>query len=112
MKCPICDIEMRISDREGIEIDYCTQCRGVWLDRGELEKIIAKVESQLSSGQDGNDNKHKQEEQSHYKTRHSKDSGNEEYSRNEQYNEKEQVERGGQKREGFFSNLLEMFGGD
>ena len=42
MKCPICDIEMRISDREEVEIDYCPQCRGVWLDRGELEKIIAQ----------------------------------------------------------------------
>ena len=41
MKCPICDIELKTSDREGVEIDYCPQCRGVWLDRGELEKIIA-----------------------------------------------------------------------
>jgi uncharacterized protein len=112
MKCPICDIEMRISDYEGIEIDYCPQCRGVWLDRGELEKIIARIEPQLSSNRDKGDDKNKQEELSHYKTRHSKDSRNDEYSRNEQYNGKEQVERGGQKREGFFSNLLEMFGGD
>ena len=45
MKCPICDIDMRIAEREGVEIDYCPQCRGVWLDRGELEKLIAQVES-------------------------------------------------------------------
>ena len=50
MKCPICDIEMRITEREGVEIDYCPQCRGVWLDRGELEKILARVESQQSRG--------------------------------------------------------------
>jgi Zn-finger nucleic acid-binding protein len=41
MKCPICsESELAMSDRQGIEIDYCPQCRGVWLDRGELDKII------------------------------------------------------------------------
>jgi uncharacterized protein len=49
VKCPICDLEMRIAEREGVEIDYCQQCRGVWLDRGELEKIIARVEQSQSA---------------------------------------------------------------
>ena len=41
MKCPLCkDPDLVITDRQGIEIDYCPQCRGVWLDRGELDKII------------------------------------------------------------------------
>jgi uncharacterized protein len=42
MPCPLCKIPLALSDREGIEIDYCPQCRGVWLDRGELDKIIAR----------------------------------------------------------------------
>ena len=43
MKCPTCpDSVLVMSDRQGIEIDYCPQCRGVWLDRGELDKIIEK----------------------------------------------------------------------
>ncbi len=42
MKCPICNVELRASDREGIEIDYCPQCRGIWLDRDELDKIIER----------------------------------------------------------------------
>lgn len=42
MKCPVCTIELRITDRQGVEIDYCPQCRGVWLDRGELDKIIER----------------------------------------------------------------------
>ena len=43
MKCPICnESELVISERQGIEIDYCPKCRGVWLDRGELDKIIEK----------------------------------------------------------------------
>jgi Zn-finger nucleic acid-binding protein len=42
MKCPTCSIELKMTDRQGIEIDYCPQCRGVWLDRGELDKIIER----------------------------------------------------------------------
>lgn len=41
MKCPVCNtVDLVMSDRQGVEIDYCPQCRGVWLDRGELDKII------------------------------------------------------------------------
>jgi Zn-finger nucleic acid-binding protein len=43
MKCPICtSIDLVISERQGIEIDYCPQCRGIWLDRGEIDKIIER----------------------------------------------------------------------
>ena len=42
MKCPVCEIELNMTERSGIEIDYCPQCRGVWLDRGELDKIIER----------------------------------------------------------------------
>lgn len=42
MKCPICEIDLIMSERQGIEIDYCSKCRGVWLDRGELDKLIEK----------------------------------------------------------------------
>lgn len=40
MKCPVDNIDLVITDRQGVEIDYCPQCRGVWLDRGELDKLI------------------------------------------------------------------------
>lgn len=42
MNCPHCHVALSMSSREGIEIDYCPQCRGVWLDRGELDKIIER----------------------------------------------------------------------
>jgi len=42
MKCPIDNVELVMSERQGIEIDYCPTCRGVWLDRGELDKIIER----------------------------------------------------------------------
>ena len=43
MKCPTCvNTELLMTERFSIEIDYCPQCRGVWLDRGELDKIIER----------------------------------------------------------------------
>lgn len=42
MKCPNCNVSLLMTDRNGIEIDYCPECRGVWLDRGELDKIIER----------------------------------------------------------------------
>jgi len=43
MKCPVCpNTDLLMTERSGIEIDYCPQCRGVWLDRGELDKIIER----------------------------------------------------------------------
>lgn len=42
MPCPTCRVPLVMSERQGVEIDYCPQCRGVWLDRGELDKIIER----------------------------------------------------------------------
>jgi Zn-finger nucleic acid-binding protein len=42
MLCPVCKTGLAMSDRQGVEIDYCPSCRGVWLDRGELDKIIER----------------------------------------------------------------------
>jgi Zn-finger nucleic acid-binding protein len=44
MKCPNCDgTTLLMSERQGVEIDYCPKCRGVWLDRGELDKLIERA---------------------------------------------------------------------
>ncbi len=42
MNCPTDGTTLQMSERQGIEIDYCPQCRGVWLDRGELDKILER----------------------------------------------------------------------
>ena len=43
MKCPVCpESSLLMTERQGVEIDYCPQCRGVWLDRGELDKLIER----------------------------------------------------------------------
>jgi len=50
MKCPTCpDAILAITDRQGVEIDYCPQCRGVWLDRGELDKLMALGANQMQA---------------------------------------------------------------
>jgi len=52
MKCPICEnTDLLMTDRQGIEIDYCPSCRGIWLDRGELDKIIEKAGADVNTGQ-------------------------------------------------------------
>ena len=48
MKCPVCkDVTLLMSERGGVEIDYCPECRGIWLDRGELEKIMEKEDNYI-----------------------------------------------------------------
>jgi hypothetical protein len=51
MKCPLCSVDLVMSDRQGIEIDYCPKCRGVWLDRGELDKILERSAQEASPRQ-------------------------------------------------------------
>ncbi len=48
MKCPHCETLLKMTERQGIEIDYCPGCRGVWLDRGELDKIIERSSEQFA----------------------------------------------------------------
>ena len=49
MKCPICNVDLVMADRQGVEIDYCPKCRGIWLDRGELDKIIERTAIQSAT---------------------------------------------------------------
>ncbi len=50
MDCPVCKTErLSMMERQGIEIDYCPKCRGVWLDRGELDKIVERSTVELAA---------------------------------------------------------------
>jgi len=51
MKCPSCEELLVMTERQGVEIDYCPKCRGVWLDKGELDKIIEKSSAAESNQQ-------------------------------------------------------------
>jgi Zn-finger nucleic acid-binding protein len=54
MDCPVCNTERLVmAERQGIEIDYCPKCRGVWLDRGELDKIIERASAELAAARAG-----------------------------------------------------------
>jgi len=75
MKCPVCKLDLVMAERQGIEIDYCPKCRGVWLDRGELDKIVERSTSGLPQGQSRASNfehhgKHREDEH-HYKKKKS-----------------------------------------
>ena len=60
MKCPHCSVSLVMTDRQGIEIDYCPDCRGVWLDRGELDKLIERTGTPTrSSRRDDDDDEYK-----------------------------------------------------
>lgn len=70
MKCPVCNtIELKMADRQGVEIDYCPQCRGVWLDRGELDKIIERSMN-VGHGKhdDDDDDRHDHDRDRHYQS--------------------------------------------
>lgn len=70
MLCPLCNVALKMSARQGIEIDYCPKCRGVWLDRGELDKILERSVSETSPS--------KRSSQSQYH-RHDKDDDDDDY---------------------------------
>ena len=53
MKCPNCNETLVMTDRQGIEIDYCPKCRGVWLDKGELDKLIERTSGYAATGTSG-----------------------------------------------------------
>ena len=55
MNCPRCGVVLTLSNREGVEIDFCPQCRGVWLDRGELDKVIERANQYYGRRNDDDD---------------------------------------------------------
>lgn len=65
MNCPMCkDVRLVMSERQGIEIDYCPNCRGVWLDRGELDKIIERSAKEAVTSTHG-DEKYRRDDDYH-----------------------------------------------
>lgn len=58
MLCPIDQTQLALSTRDGIEIDYCPNCRGVWLDRGELDKLIERANAYMQPQRDHDHNEY------------------------------------------------------
>lgn len=101
MECPVCkDTKLVMSDRQGIEIDYCPNCRGVWLDRGELDKIIDKSTAVISqpAPQHGRNDAYQGQHHQPQGFGHSKQPQG--YSQQDSYKKK--------KREGFLGELFDF----
>lgn len=96
MKCPIDDSELNMTDRQGIEIDYCPKCRGVWLDRGELDKIIER-----STTNPVTDNRAADIEQPRYQDQQPTRRGQDNNYDDRQYGKK-------RKKEGFLGDLFDF----
>jgi Zn-finger nucleic acid-binding protein len=93
MNCPVCtNATLVMSDRQGIEIDYCPQCRGVWLDRGELDKIIDRS----VAGPSGQKFDNERREQSR------------DYKSSEHYREPHREGHFKKNREGFLADLFDF----
>lgn len=95
MKCPVCkDVTLLMSEKNGVEIDYCPECRGIWLDRGELDKIIDRA-------RDARDGYRESERQ--------------EYRCEERYDERAHYDKKSKKKQSPLSalgDIMEIFGGE
>ena len=49
MRCPHCEVTLHMTERQGVEVDFCPECRGVWLDRGELDKILERSHAEMAA---------------------------------------------------------------
>lgn len=104
MKCPVCkDVTLLMADKKGVEIDYCPECRGVWLDRGGLDKLIEKEEN-YNKEHYGNYSKKDYDE--HYNDKHYH---NDDYYDRDYKNDKYRHKR---KKESFMGEIFDIFGGD
>ncbi len=93
MNCPNCNETLVMADRQGVEIDYCPKCRGVWLDRGELDKIIERSSDYMGPASTGTNPSNQYPQQGgHYKDPHFK---------NDPYYK-------GKKRKGFFGDFFDF----
>ena len=66
MKCPVDGRELLLTHREGIELDYCPECRGIWFDRGELDKVMERTNLQLDAASIPRDRSREREKSEKY----------------------------------------------
>ena len=107
MKCPVCkDVDLVMSERQGVEIDYCPSCRGVWLDRGELDKIIEKSSTYQSNNQQSNNhsNNHSNYFKNDDRNSYNKQNNHQQYN---SYDNRQQAPYK-KKKEGFLSEIFDF----
>lgn len=104
MNCPVDNETLQMSERSGVEVDYCPRCRGIWLDRGELDKILERAEREfaVTSGGDRGD---RDDDRDRDRDR------DRDYDRDRDRDYRSQQAPPRKKRKNFLSEMLE-FGGD
>lgn len=112
MKCPNCsEVDLLMSERQGIEIDYCPKCRGVWLDKGELDKFIQQSERQAPTinSVERRDATATERASRDYSSSHEGRSGSQHsaHRRDDDHDDQQYPQRG-KKKESFFSNLFDF----
>lgn len=107
MKCPVCkDVTLLMSEKNGVEIDYCPECRGIWLDRGELDKIIDRA-------RDARDGYRESERQEHRREERRDDRHEDRYDA--RYDERARYDKKSKKKQSPLSalgDIMEIFGGE
>lgn len=108
MRCPRCDVELRVGRRSGVVLDWCPSCRGVWLDRGEMEKIIERETAYYEGDWDDDD----RYEDDRERYRYERERGEGAYYRPEERGYRYGPPK--KKKKGFLRELLdfEFLGGD
>lgn len=106
MKCPVCkDVTLLMSEKNGVEIDYCPECRGIWLDRGELDKIIDRAHD----ARDG----YRESERQEYRREERRDDRHEDRY-DARYDERARYDKKSKKKQSPLSalgDIMEIFGG-
>lgn len=107
MKCPVCkDVTLLMSEKNGVEIDYCPECRGIWLDRGELDKIIDRA-------RDARDGYRESERQEYRREERRDDRREDRYDA--RYDERACYDKKSKKKQSPLSalgDIMEIFGGE
>ena len=101
MLCPVCQVELNMMDRQGVEIDYCPKCRGVWLDRGELDKLIergAQSDTRLVTQPRREDMSFDDDDDDDYKRKN-----------DERYRSDDRAYPPGKKKKSFLSDMFDIF---
>jgi Zn-finger nucleic acid-binding protein len=62
MQCPVDSADLLMAERHGVEIDYCPKCRGIWLDRGELDKIIEQADGRSGDRERNDDDREREDD--------------------------------------------------
>lgn len=116
MNCPVCDAKLRQVNKHGVEVDICPDCKGVWLDRGELDKIIQMVSEGVGSDYVDRDAaeerpreyreqpRQRVDERDYERERHHEDQHSHSDKGDPKYTNK-------RKRESLLGNIMDMFGG-